>query len=338
MKTFLPALIVLILTVNKSFAQSSNGNIYPCEVLPPILSYACYQNCWLDTLHLGGDTNLIKLSSSCDLWQIGNNQKPEFGNPGADFGIETDLDSSYSTGNSCSFWITPPSNPFQWASTVLMFEHRYSTDSLKDGGVIEYSCNGTDWSNVVNDNFISPTFKSYINFPLVDDYGNYNPASIPTLDDLNYSFTGTSDTWIWSGFEFIWAFPVKSIQNNQNGCEFSNMDSLLFRFTFHSDTTFDNKPGWMIRNIVVGSIDLGSGINEFTQNSPIVYPNPTNDLVFLSESYLGANFEILNSMGQQVSSGYYTSSGISTSELSEGNYWIRGYLGQIPWKTTFVKY
>lgn len=285
---------------------------------------SCYQSCWLDTLDLGGDTNVITLSPSCNLWQIGANQKPEFGTPGNDVGIETDLDSAYPVNSSCSFWVKFP-NLLQWPSYILLFEHKYSADSLNDGGTIEYSCNGTDWSNVVGN--ISggfPAMKNFLSFPMVQDYGGYyDQGSIPTLDDVNYAFTGSNTSWHWSGVQIIWFMPVKSAQNSLDGCDMNGNDSVQFRFSFTSDSTFDNQPGWMIRNVVVGSADIAGGIADVYNTSARIYPNPSSKLLFIKEGIPQAKVSIVNLLGQEQMNTFYSQNGLDISSLASGMYWVK---------------
>jgi hypothetical protein len=323
-KTLLLPILTLLFTFQLQ-AQSSTGSIYPCSVLPIQFSNSCYQNCWLDTLDLGGDTNIITLNPSCNLWQIGANQKPAFGTPGQDFGIETDLDSAYPTESSCSFWVKIPENPLQWASSILLFEHRYTTDSLSDGGTIEYSCNGTEWANAVgNPTGQVPLFKNFLNFPMVQDFGGYfEQGNIPTLDDVNYAFTGETNAWQWSGVHFVWTQLVKSAQTSAAGCDFNTTDSIQFRFTFTSDSTFDNQPGWMIRNLVVGSADIGGGINDFFLSDNLVFPNPGNDRIKLIQGLSNTEVNILNTLGQVQMKSIYTENGLDISLLPKGMYWLQ---------------
>lgn len=320
--------ILLTLTfglVVKICAQTESGFIYPCSVLPPSFSSYCYQNCWLDTLDWSADTNLISLNTTCNLWQIGVNQKPAFGIPGQDFGIATDLDSAYPAGRSCSFKVDLPDNPLQWGSTILLFEHRYSSDSLRDGGLIEYSCNGTDWVNVVSATSGGiPIVKNFLNFPLVEDYGGYfDQNTIPTLDSLNYAFTGEITTWKWSGLQIVWALPVKSYQMSDAGCDFNTSTSVQFRFSFSSDTVSDGKPGWMIRNLVVGSADIGGGGGELINIQGNLYPNPAKSEIHIKNGLENSEVRIMNSLGQVELKSKNYKSGIDLTKLASGFYWVQ---------------
>jgi hypothetical protein len=336
-KLLLLSISCLLFSLNLQ-AQSSTGAIYPCSVLPNQFANSCYQNCWLDTLDLGGDTNIITLNSSCNLWQIGANQKPGFGTPGEDFGIATDLDSAYPVNSSCSFWVKIPENPLQWASSILLFEHRYTTDSLHDGGTIEYSCNGTEWANVVGINTNSPIFRNFQNFPLVQDYGGYfEQGNIPTLDDLNYAFTGETNGWQWSGVHMVWAVLVKSNQISEVGCDFNNTDSVQFRFSFLSDSTFDSQPGWMIRNIVVGSADIGGGLSEVNNSSRLVYPNPCSNVLRIKDCPSRSNVSVFNTMGKRQLNAAYSENGVDISSLPKGLYWLQFDTNQGVEVSKFIK-
>ena len=307
------------LALSSQLAQGQTGGIYSVQVLPEPFRPYSNQFCWLDTILLSSDTNVLKIDTTCDSWQLGYNQKIEMGTPGEDFGIETDLDSAYPTESNCSFIIQMPTNPLQYGQTILLFEHRYLTDSLKDGGIIEFSFNGTEWNNVVGS-----MWSAFYNFPGIDNQtGSYQVDSLPRIDTSGYSFTGTNSNWTWSGLELIWAMMTKNEPLENNGGSTTQEDQILFRFRFKSDTLADSKPGWMIRNLVVGYADIGGMAHASINAKPPIFPNPTNDRIKIQSELPLMKVTLVSLQGLSVSMEPDSENTISLKNFIPGLYWLQ---------------
>lgn len=212
-----------------------------------------------------------------NIWQIGAPSKTIFSSaysPG--IALVTDTLNPYPVNNESSFEFLIYSDDV----TIVHFWHRYDTDSLSDGGVVEVSPDGgTTWNNIIDEPQIQQVYSFYADLSTISSNGN-KPG-----------FTGYSD-WTYSGFAG-YAFNF-----------------LRFRFTFTSDAVNTNKEGWMLDNFNFEC--LGTGIVEFGKSKPfLLYPNPT-DGNFSIRSEAGKKVEsvrvmdvcgktILNSMETTVS-------------------------------------
>jgi hypothetical protein len=73
---------------------------------------------------------------------------------------------------------------------------------------------------------------------------------------------------------------------------------------------------------ILSFMDPNLSIEEFIINELTIYPNPTNDIVFLSNLTYGETFTIYTVNGQVLSKGKYFDNGIDVSALSSGIYFI----------------
>jgi len=270
MKKYLLFLFVLALNVAKG------QTYYPCSVLPPEFSSWCYQVAYLDTLNLEEDSSLIVLdtSNNCNTWQLGHSYKPVFDSVNSPFGIVTDTLNSYGNNLNCSFILKIPTDHF-YGTTLLFFEHKYETDSLLDGGYIQYSCDqGQNWRLLTTNGW------QQNGSPILVNFFHYLDEPMPVIHDSIPAFSGTNGDWQWSGIQFVWYIPVKRANENRwLGCSDFGWDSIYFRFTFDSDSINNNKAGWMIRNIVYGSNDLVGAVAENHTQALKIFPNPTTDKI-----------------------------------------------------------
>ena len=179
-----------------------------------------------------------------NIWQIGTPSKTIFNSAyNAPLALVTDTLNTYPNGNASSFEIVMHTDDL----TYISFWHRLNTDSLEDGGVIEFSTNGgLTWTNIINST----------QFILTNFYSN---SSTISSNSNQPGFTGNSN-WIKS-----------TIQGYA-------LNFVRFRFTFTSDNINTNKDGWMIDSFDFACI--GTGINEVGINSPIqIFPNPTSNII-----------------------------------------------------------
>lgn len=236
------------------------GQEYPCSFLPPELE--CYTTSWFDTIDIETNLNLFHLDTidTTNVWQFGTSPKAHFDSA---YGFVTDTINPYPINHRSILEYRMPR--YDGVFTILMFEHKYQTDSLIDGGYLQVSCdNGQSWDPLGQGMFGFNTCSyayAYYNYP--DINGNLQS----TIQDTIHAFTGTSD-WTWTAVE-LWEPSAKT------GGVF---DSIYFRFIFESDSIDSGKSGWMIRNIVNAyadgcycGIDENSNINELEY-----YPNPSS--------------------------------------------------------------
>ena len=129
-------------------------------------------------------------------------------------------------------------------------------------------------------------------------------------------FSGTSD-WMTSSLQWIWYWPVKTYPQ----------DSLIFRFNFISDSIQTNKDGWIIDNIEIGWVDLGSSVEEFENElEATIFPNVTsNNFSYVVKTENLTHLTMSNLTGQVVyqKSNPKLSGNIDVSDLPSGNYFVK---------------
>ncbi|MEI6436593.1 MAG: T9SS type A sorting domain-containing protein [Bacteroidota bacterium] len=249
-------------------------------------------------------TDYIQINPSAqNIWQIGAPQKTFFNQaftiPNT---IVTDSQSFYPVNNQSSFdlYIGDFNSNGYYYNLFIDFRHKFDTDTLQDGGFITVSWDhGQTWSNIRHDSlslqyfFCSPTRPFYF-------YGNtslYDETAL--LCNGEPGFSGNSGGWVHSCMAW-YDLPVKKASSFPP-------DTMILRFNFISDNINNNKEGWMIDQIRLFSIDLGSGFNELSGNSIItkVNPNPiiSKAQVTLQKEYDDVEFSILDIAGRTVSSG-----------------------------------
>lgn len=205
-------------------------------------------------LHI--DTSLID-----NIWQIGRPSKIFFDSawsiPNA---ILTDTLQSYPTNNFSAFTIKvydPAWNIPGDEVTSISYFHKFDTDSLHDGGYIEFSYDaGVNWINISN---------------LFGFYYSQNGMPNPTIGNGNAAYTGRSYGLPggWRSDSFVWCNITNSIN--------------YIRFVFYSDSIPGNKEGWMIDNIGL-HLEICEGIRESRNDNLItLFPNPVDDQLNLKE-------------------------------------------------------
>lgn len=298
-------IIILLFIFNSSFYSNAQLN-YGEQGLIPTDS----NNFEYTALKISLDATNINNN-----WTIGSTIKPFFGQtnslPNA---IMTDTLNPYSSNNLSYFDIGFNQNmgasygfPY---NMYFQFDHKYETDTLIDGGYITLSYDsGQTWMNVIIDS------------TCIACWPNINSENLYTTNDTlingEYGFSGTSD-WKTTTFQWIWVLPVKYMAS----------DSLIIRFNFVSDNNQTNKDGWIIDNIVFGGVDLGSSVEELTNQLDIkLYPNITSDY-FNYELDNNENIEfivITNVVGQNVLAikNPKSEEKIDVSTLPSGNYFVK---------------
>lgn len=152
---------------------------------------------------------------------------------------------------------------YLWPEVILSFYHKFDTDSLYDGGIIEVSYDGGDtWINVLND------YKNvYHHF-----HGLYEEGD--TIDGGTNAFTGRSDNWEYVELQWVWLALTK-------GATSDLYTNPIFKFRFISDEMDNYRDGWMIDQLVFRSYDVSGSIDRMLNSDIIIYPNPCMDHFFI---------------------------------------------------------
>lgn len=230
-------LLIGILFMTKNFTYGQEDTIYSTAY-----SSSAYRNFDLNDRDTG-NYFFIDTTQLNNVWQIGTPAKTVFNSAhSSPLALLTDTMNTYPTNNTSSFSFTIYSDDL----TYIYFWHQINTDSLNDGGVVEYSTDGgTTWYNIINSSY------TLMNF--------YSGSTTISSNSNKSGFTGTSG---WTQSTII--------------CNALNF--VQFRFTFTSDNINTNKDGWMIDDIELNCI--GTGINEISANSQFhIFPNPTSNFI-----------------------------------------------------------
>lgn len=194
-----------------------------------------------------------------NLWQSGQPQK-EFFNEAYSLTkvMVTDTLSPYPPLNHSWFDLVVGSfnNPTYPYIMFFDFWHKIDTDTLRDGGYITVSWDyGASWNNVIKDSVygswwgLSPPWSPFVQTPNI--YGESD-----TLYNGEPGFSGHSNDWIHT--TLAWHFiPVRSM---------NIPDTMMLRFHFVSDEIDNQHDGWMIDQLRIFSIDVGSSTPETTTN------------------------------------------------------------------------
>ncbi len=248
-------------------------------------------------------------NDTTNAWVYGTSSKPFFDN---EVGWVTDSVNTYSDSLRSELVVMIPSDvngPYQ--TSWIVFEHKFETDTLLDGGYMEYSCDSMNWDLIDHwEQQNTPQQLNVFNFPSV-------------LHDTVQAFTGSEQGWTWSAVQFIWYYSVfHGNPSRSGGCLEQNMDTIYVRFVFESDGIQTSKAGWMIRNITIGLDNFPGAVNEYLLSAMELYPNPTNGVIsfnFLENVTKPAMVEVYDIMGKKVLSMPYQST-LDVSVLTAGNY------------------
>lgn len=251
-------------------------------------------------------------NDTTNAWVYGTSSKPFFEN---ELGWVTDSVNSYSDSLRSELVVMIPSDQNgSYQTSWIVFEHKFDTDTLLDGGYMEYSCDSMNWDLIGQ---------------VWGPVGDEPPSSIDVfnfrsrLHDTIRAFTGAESEWKWSAVQFMWYFSrVHGSESQSGGCDWEDMDTVYIRFVFESDGIQTNKAGWMIRNITIGLDNFPGVVNEYLLSAMELYPNPTNGVIsfhFLENVTKPKTVEVYDMMGKKVLSMPYQST-IDVSVLTTGNY------------------
>ena len=239
----------------------------------------------------------INPSQANNLWKIGTPSKSTFTSAySVPLALVTDTLNPYPDNNTSSFSFTVFSDDL----TFISFWHRINTDSLNDGGVVEFSTDGgLTWKNILNSSYTLTNF--------------YSSSSKIASNSNQPGFTGTSG-WTQATIEGIAFKYVK------------------FRFTFSSDNKTSVKDGWMVDDLQINC--LGTGIKRLEAVSSIsLFPNPTSGLI--SINFAQAQ-EIISLTVRDITGRIISTSTNKSLDLSALNYGFY-FIDLITTKGRFVK-
>jgi len=259
-----------------------------------------------DTLSFQPKSTWITIPDSVNnIWEIGKPEKVYFDSGyHKDFAIITDSDDFYSNNRNDYFSITIPAHGHILGGGILSFYHKYDTDTLLDGGVIEISYdNGNSWINIRDDiNQINTHFMGLYE-------GNISGG--------DYGFSGKSGGWQYVELYWQWLALVKK------NSALDYPDTPIIRFRFVSDHTNTNKEGWMIDHVIFRGYDVSGKVESIEKNHIEIYPNPTNDFLLIksTESSLeGYSLKLFDTNGKLVKHVEPLVERISIKEMRAGIY------------------
>ena len=140
-----------------------------------------------------------------------------------------------------------------------------------------------------------------------------------TLYNGEYGFSGRSNDWITTWF--TWNIPPVKSRMDYIG------DTMIIRFNFVSDSIENNREGWMIDNIKLYSVDLGSGVDDIKPLEFKVSPNPMNETTTIElDDYSEIELSILDMQGRIVKHKKYINNQaivINKDKLNSGIYFVK---------------
>ena len=290
MKTKIIKLILILIFISN--IQGQKYNPHGTLLFADTISFAP-QHSWLNIP-----------GTHSNIWEIGNPNKVFF-NSGHfdDIAILTDTDYYYNNSCNIFFTINIPFN-FFYGQGILSFYHKFDTDTLTDGGIIEISYdNGDTWMNVINDPY-----------PLMTHFtGIYED----TIINNEYGFSGKSDNWQYVELYWDWNEITKQKSISEN-------DSIKIKFKFISDTINTQKEGWMIDDIIFRAYSALGYISEITNNIQI-YPSPsTNFINIKNTNYTKSKISIFNLNGELlITKCFINNTKLDIKNLKKGIYLIK---------------
>jgi hypothetical protein len=243
--------------------------------------------------------------SSQNIWQIGEPQKTflnsAYSIPNA---MVTDTTNFYPANNISSFdlYVGAFNMGGLWGwnyptDIFIDFRHKFDTDTLMDGGYITVSWDkGLTWMNIINDSVYIGQHPEWW-LPFGGNSNLYSPEN--TLFNGEPGFSGKSNGWVHTCMTwFVW--PVKMAWDFPP-------DTMIIRFNFISDNDHHNKEGWMIDQIRLFSLDLGSGIreNQADRKRSHLAPNPVTSsaIVTFDKIYEDVEYSLLDVTGRICTGG-----------------------------------
>lgn len=276
-------------------------------------SWGHLYNYW-DTCYFDVECDFIELDTNVsNIWQKGEPQKLVFNSALTEnAALMTDTINTYPTNAFSSFVINLDHVVSSGYNFVLRFTHKYDTDTLIDGGMIEVSLDSQQtWINALDDT--SQYYHTW-GMPGSNMFNLYGHSD--SLVGGYRGFSGSSNGWINSEIAFDWFTAIKR----------DLTDNFAIRFTFVSDSIDTGKDGWMIDNMDIHYFEIpGSTNNKYQDLLKVdVYPNPAKDLTTISidaEITDDIALSVFNVLGQKIAS----KQNVNTNKISlNTSEWARG--------------
>lgn len=188
------------------------------------------------------------------------------------------------------------------------------------------------------------------------DFWMYNPQTDQWIQKANFPGAARSGACGWA------AFPVCYLGTGEDASHTFHNDLWEYNYYLNSWTQRADLPGPGRKNAVAFYLDgwgyIGTGYNNGTFYDDLwaysgtasladqqalalqIFPNPTTDFISIQESAEGLNYEIVNSMGQNMITTHQKSgvnSMIDVRDLPSGTYFLRIKVGERVQSATFVK-
>lgn len=288
-----------------------------------------------------GDTTVVELitfesesdyfvqsTATTNIWQVGQPSKSNFSEAYSGLNaVVTDTLNSYPPNNHSWFDIMLTSDNYNWYSYFhgISFYQKLNTDTLLDGGYISVSYDlGESWKNIIYD---SNYFSGYSN-PLywsITPVDKWNTTNLYSNDEKLFNdepgFSGVIDNWEYVAFSW-WVEPVKNYDDWT--------DTVLIRFNFISDATETAKDGWIIDDLSIFWVDVGSNIHEKPLVANLeVFPNPiVNFATIRSKNQQEVlHYELFNILGEKLQQKTVNNSEFTFEKenLDSGVYLIKCY-------------
>ena len=226
----------------------------------------------------------IDTTIATNIWQVGSPDKIIFDSAySAPRAMVTDTVNYYPVNNYSTFYMTLlRAEGFMW----FEFRHKFDTDTLSDGGMVQMSFDmGDTWGNVIDESFLS-TYNMSV-------YGTNNfYTTYDTIQSLANApgFSGNSNGWMHSTFGIFY-------QNS-----FNSQDTFLLRFVFASDSVNTDKEGWIIDDIYLGANHIGIEEGDDEAINFTLYPNPASTTLTIESAVNSPQtvVSIYNAHGQEV--------------------------------------
>lgn len=276
---------------------------------------------WEETIDFESPYVYLTTDSIADnLWQIGTPSKLLLNQAlSPELAILTDTANFYPNDSYAYFDIAIGSfnMPHYEYQVFLDFKHKYHTDTLADGGYLTFSFdNGETWLSLQE----AEDFWWYCGFN-VEQLGFYTPDQTLVNGMAGFSGTNTSE---WTNSYFTWhLLPV--LRSSDSNCF---PDTTIIRFNFVSDSTDNSKEGWMIDDLRLYAVDLGSNIKEYQPLAFNIAPNPSSNFsrITFDEVKNNIHLHLYNAHGQRVYTNNYhnrQSVDLNTQHLPTGLYQIQ---------------
>jgi len=257
-----------------------------------------------DTIDFSSPNNWITINNpDINIWEIGKPNKLYFNS--AYNGVKVILtDSTNFYSDSCNdyFYMSIPWLENHWGEGILSFYHKFDTDTLVDGGVIEVSYdNGNSWINYLDDSHHMA--NQFIG--LYED----------TIRGGAYGFSGKSNGWQYVELYWFWIGLTKTTT--------LDYDNTIIRFRFLSDENNTNKEGWMIDDIVFRGYFITGAIDITSKIQMKVFPVPSNGIINIdanNEKSMKLNFAIYELSGKLIKRYQIINNQVNISDINSGEY------------------